>query len=188
MAPSFWALGTLLCPKAPKVELQEGRGLVDAASPPQHQANASSHSTDTWQCTQPSTKPLWQGWEMSFQPLTIAPQLGPDSNHPGPSWAELQLTDNSLVPTPAAPQLPREEGQALNPAIQGGKQRLKSGMTTATSNTRQVLCWDPIPVYTPSRENTMSNMSKWGPGRTTSARDENIFPNSPYSPQKKAIP
>lgn len=117
---------------------------------------SSSHGTDTQQYTQPSTKPLWQGWEMSSQPLTTAPRLGPDSNHPEPSSAEFQLTGNSLVPTPAPSQLPREVVRALNSAIQGGSQRLKSGMSTATSNTRQVLCCDPTPDHALGRESTVS--------------------------------
>lgn len=156
---------------------------MDAASPPQHGPNAFIQPQHRHSAVHPAKHqtPL-AGLGNVFPAPDHCPTAR--SRYKPPS-AEFQLTGNSLVPTPAPSQLPREVVRALNSAIQGGNQTLKSGISTATSNTRQVLCCDPTPDHAPGRESTMS---KWGPGRTTSARDENIFPNSPYSPQKKEIP
>lgn len=159
---------------------------MDAPSPPQHRANAFIQPQHRHSAVHPGKHQT---------PLARLGNVFPAPDHcpmarsrSKPPWAKLgRITADRQQPSPHFSSTPAAQGggPSTEPSNPGGKQRLKSGMTTATSNTKQDLCWDPTPDHAPGRENTMF---KWGPGRTTSVRDENIFPNSTYSPQKKAIP
>lgn len=93
-------LGPSASPKPPSWELK------DAVSPLRYGANAFIQPWHQCSALHPAkrcTKPLWQGWEMPSQPLTIAPRPGQASIHPGPRWLGHRGRKAAASPHPGLP-------------------------------------------------------------------------------------